>query len=73
MPKYFSKTWWPVLRFPAIFGGVLIAISYGAFNYKALFNKSLEEAKERRQKLSSELIQRSKDSKEKEQNDNLSK
>ena len=67
MSKHFSKkaTWSKLLRFPLIFGGVLIGVGYGLINFKQLAKKQIEEGRDRHIRFAEDLQQRSKDNRDK--------
>jgi hypothetical protein len=67
MGKYFSEraTWPTLLRFPLMFGSVLICTAYGLINFKQIFSKNIEASREKHIRLGHELLQRSKDNNKK--------
>ena len=63
MGKYFSEkyTWPKLLRFPLIFGSVLICTAYGVCNFKKIFSEDIEISRQKHIRRGHELLQRSKD------------
>ena len=63
MGKYFSeKARWPkLIRFPLMFGTVLICTGYGVLNFKKVFSNDIEASRQKHIRLGEELLQRSKD------------
>lgn len=63
MPKYFSKnvTWPKLLRFPVLFGCLLIGTAYECLTYKNFFRKKIEKGREKHLRVADEMLERSKD------------